>query len=186
MRHSRPFHAASRVGFGMLMLIACSTLLASAPASTYTAQEQANLKLVTDFFAALDEAGAQNNLKQKIRSIVERYMSPDYKDHDGNVQRNGPGREGFIRMFEGIPPAPPAGGSSAPRPAPKVVAIMADGALVNRLDYSTRSGPDGKPSTHYSFDMYRIENGRLAEHWTGSSDEGQPASGPSGQKAPQR
>ncbi|MGU7771578.1 hypothetical protein ACV229_15515 [Burkholderia sp. MR1-5-21] len=177
----------------------------SAQAATYTPQEEANVKLVADFFAALDGADAHGDMKQRIRSVAEKYVRVDYIQHMEIGKKFGQGREGLIRLFEQSPPmsapgagAPPAGMASGPGmtppagappqagmapppgkgampapPAPQVLALVANGDIVIRVSSRTmpaRPGAESSPS--FMFDMFRIKDGQLAEHWDGSSNAG--------------
>jgi predicted SnoaL-like aldol condensation-catalyzing enzyme len=159
-----------RVVLAALMLAASAASFSPAQAATYTREEQQNMKLVADFFAALDRAGAQGDMKDEIRAIAEKFMSPDCLEHDTAIQ---PGREGFIRRFQNIPVARPGTGApAAPAAPPKVLALMANAELVMRLDTSTLQGADGKLSSRYSVDTYRIQNHRIVEHWFTASSPG--------------
>ena len=106
MSHSNRFSAAILVG-----VLGAALPLVSTQAATNTPQEQANIKVVVDFYAALDQGDANHNLKQNIRTIAEKYLASDYIQHVEGAQRYGQGREGFISMFEHIPamPAPSVG-----------------------------------------------------------------------------
>lgn len=152
-------------------LLAAALPLATAQAATYTAQEKANIKLVEDFYAALDKGDAAGDIKQKIRGIAEQYLAPDYIQHAEVAGAPGQGREGFIRFFEQLPPMPgpppSADGASALPPA-KVLAIMADGDLVIRVNSRSMPAPGGAATTSYVFNMFRIQSGKLAEHWDSS------------------
>lgn len=166
--------------------ILLATLLAAAPfgltqAATNTAQESANMKVVADFYAALDAADAKGNMKQQIRSIAEKYLQPDYHQHMEAQKAYGPGREGFIKMFEGMPAMPlPLG--AAP-PPPKILALVGNGDIVIRV--SARTMP-GQANEMTIFNMFRVKDGKLAEHWDSSSGGmgGPPPGGPPGGKPP--
>jgi predicted SnoaL-like aldol condensation-catalyzing enzyme len=82
-------------------------------------------------------------------------------------QAYGPGREGYIRMFEQTPAVPPAPGGRAAPPPMKVLALMADGDLVTRINSRPGGTADQKPI--YIFNLYRVQDGKLAEHWDGYS-----------------
>jgi predicted SnoaL-like aldol condensation-catalyzing enzyme len=138
----------------------------SAMAATYTAQEQANRKVVADFYAALDRGDAQHDLKRKIRGIAERYLGRGYIQHDEMMRSYGPGREGFIRLFKSMPSPPSGPPGAAALPSPKVLALMANGDLVIRVSTRTVRAPGGKGvMTGYIFNMFRVQDGRLVEHW---------------------
>jgi predicted SnoaL-like aldol condensation-catalyzing enzyme len=165
-------------------------LVMSADAATYTPQEKANLKLVADFYAALDNSGARGEMKQKIRSIAEKYMAADYVQHMEAGKKFGAGREGLIRLFEAMPAPPaatpaPAGipptGSMPALPPARVLSLIANGDIVIRVSSRTMPaapGADANPS--YIFNMFRVQNGKLAEHWDASSGApmGPPPAGP--------
>lgn len=167
----------------LLMGLLCMAMpFADSRAATYTAQEQANMKLVTDFYAELDAAGPV--LKQKIRGIAERYLKPDYIQHMDQQGPFGPGREGLIQMLEQMPatPAPTAGTQQAgapgaeatpaggppvgAMPSAKLLVLAARGDLV--VQVTSRTMPDGKGT--YIFNMFRVQDGKFAEHWDAHSD----------------
>jgi len=141
-----------------------SSLMQPAFAAEYTKQEQANMKLVQDFYAALDAADSKGNTGEAIVGIAEKYIATDYQQHTFGGQN---GRDNFIKMFQamnkppvGAPPgaAPPPGTPGKPsamEPA-KIVALMADGDRVVRI--SSR-GP------MMIWNMFRVQDGKLAEHW---------------------
>jgi predicted SnoaL-like aldol condensation-catalyzing enzyme len=156
--------AAGTVGAAAL---AATMSIGSAQAATYTSQEQANMKLVSDFYAALDRGDAAGDIKQRIRSIAEQYLRPDYIQHMEAQQSYGTGREGFIKMFEQMSARPGAPGAMGPPPPAKVIALVASGDLVIRI--SSRSMPGAADSSTFIFNMFRVQEGKLAEHWDGYS-----------------
>ena len=162
MSHSNRFSTALLVG-----VLGAALPLASTQAATNTPQEQANIKVVVDFYAALDQGDANHDLKQNIRKIAEKYLAAGYIQHAEGAQHYGQGREGFISMFEHVPamPAPLVGAA----PPPPVVALMADKDLVIRVSMRSMPGPDGVPKPTYIFNMFRLRDGKLAEHWDGAS-----------------
>ena len=144
-------------------LLGAAAAFSTAQAETNTPQEQANMKLVADFYAALEQDYQHGN--KKVRSIAEQYLRPDYIQHMEAAQSFGPGREGYIRMFEQMPSAPPPANGVAP--PPKVITIMAKGDLVFRLN--SRSGGPTDKNPIYIFNVFRVQDGKLAEHWDGYS-----------------
>jgi len=122
-------------------------LLASADARL-----AANKRLVYDFWREVFE-GAHMELASK-------YMAESYIQHNPNVPS---GRAAFVDFFSKMrQPAP-----IEPRIKQPLVAIVAEGDLVV-LSFA-REGVDPKDATRkYSttwFDMFRIENGKIVEHW---------------------
>jgi len=112
----------------------------------------ANKRLVYDFWREVFEAGHMD--------LAERYMADGYIQHNPNVPT---GRTAFIDFFsKNVTPA-----AIQPRVKAPLVAILADGDLVV-LAFS-REAPDPKdPAKKYTttwFDMFRLEGGKIAEHW---------------------
>jgi predicted SnoaL-like aldol condensation-catalyzing enzyme len=112
----------------------------------------AHKRLVYDFWREVFE-GAHMELADK-------YMAESYVQHNPNVPT---GRAAFVEFFQRVrKPAPIEARVKAP-----LVAIVAEGDLVV-LSFA-REHPDPKDATKkYTttwFDMFRIENGRIAEHW---------------------
>ncbi|HSC64694.1 MAG TPA: nuclear transport factor 2 family protein [Caldimonas sp.] len=112
----------------------------------------ANKRLVFDFWREVFE-GAHMELASK-------YMTESYIQHNPNVPS---GRAAFVDFFSKMrKPTPIEPHIKAP-----LVAIVAEGDLVV-LSFA-REGVDPKDATRkFSttwFDMFRIENGKIAEHW---------------------
>jgi len=93
---------------------------------------------------------------------ADKWLTPEYIQHNPLVVS---GRDAVVRFF----------GSRPTKPIPqkmqtKVVAVIAEGDLV--LVAFPREFKDPKdPSKTYTttwFDMWRIENGKAAEHWDGA------------------
>ena len=139
----------------------------TALAAQYTAQEKANMQLVSDYFNALDAADAKGNTKTAIVEIANKYVAPGYINHAGGGAN---GRDNLIKWFQGR-------SSAVPKfEPPKLVTIMAEGDLVVRI---TSRG------SNMIWNMFRVEKGQLAEHWDagavppGGGAGGPPAGGPS-------
>ena len=112
----------------------------------------ANKRLVYDFWREVFEAGHME--------LAERYMTEGYIQHNPNVPT---GRTAFIDFFsKNVSPE-----AIQPRVKAPLVAILADGDLVALV--FAREAPDPKdPAKKYTttwFDMFRLEGGKIAEHW---------------------
>ncbi|MFT3931000.1 MAG: ester cyclase [Spongiibacteraceae bacterium] len=112
----------------------------------------ANKKLVFDFWREVFEGGHME--------LADKYLAENYIQHNPNVAT---GRAAFIEFFTKIrKPKPIEQKVLAP-----LVSITAERDLVT-LSF-VREYPDPKdPSHKYTttwFDMFRIENGKIAEHW---------------------
>jgi predicted SnoaL-like aldol condensation-catalyzing enzyme len=112
----------------------------------------ANKQVAYDFFRIVLRA-------QQLDRAAE-FMAPDYIQHNPNADT---GREGFLAYFREF-----GGGSQPVQPTlPNLVAIQAEG------DYVTLSfvreypepGLEGQTYTTTWFDMFRILDGQIVEHW---------------------
>jgi predicted SnoaL-like aldol condensation-catalyzing enzyme len=142
-----------------------------------TPQEEANKKLVRDFYIALDDAQVEGTIREKIAGIIEKYIAVDYIQHIEGYKQGRAGMLETVRTLnakEGTPPPPPAAG--APNSMQKratLVAIMADGDRV--IQVTSREMPNpatGKTKANLIWNMFRIEKGMLAEHWDSTAPGG--------------
>ena len=112
----------------------------------------ANKKLVYDFWRSVFEGGHME--------LAEKYMAESYIQHNPNVPT---GRAAFIEFFSTrVKPREIADRVKAP-----LVAIVADGDLVV-LAFARENADPKDPARKYTttwFDMFRIEGGKIAEHW---------------------
>lgn len=124
-----------------------AAMLASSSASL-----AANKRLVYDFWREVLEAG---HLER-----AEHYLSEDYAQHNPNVPT---GRAGFVQFFGQFAQAKPV----AERVAAPLVAIVAEGDLVMLSFVSERADPKDKTKKYSTtwFDLFRVQNGRITEHW---------------------
>lgn len=115
----------------------------------------ANKKLVYDCWREILEGGHLE--------FADKYLAETYMQHNPNVPT---GRKGFVEVFSKFAkPKPIVDTIQAP-----VVAIVAEGDLVV-ISFATKlPDPADSTKTYTStwFDMFRIENGKLAEHWDGA------------------
>jgi predicted SnoaL-like aldol condensation-catalyzing enzyme len=105
----------------------------------------ANKKLVYDFYRIV--------LRARRLELAEQYMKEDYMQHNPNAET---GIKGFKDFFSKLPGPPPPQLDTLP----DLVSIQAEG------DYVTLSlRRDHGDYTTTWFDMFRIEDGKIAEHW---------------------
>jgi predicted SnoaL-like aldol condensation-catalyzing enzyme len=142
----------------------CAPLLlqAQVPVQAAADQEQllasadprlaANKRLVYDFWREVFEGGHME--------FADKYMAESYIQHNPNVPT---GRKAFVEFFSKFAKPKPI----EPRVKAPLVAIAAEGNLV--ILSFVRELPDPKDaSKKYTttwFDMFRIEDGKIAEHW---------------------
>src|SRR5450755_2349560 len=87
--------------FVMAALIAAMPIV-SAQAATFTPQEQANMKLVADFYEANDAMAAAGD-PTMIRGIAAKYIGEGYIQHRAAGKKYGNGRDNLIRMALDMP-----------------------------------------------------------------------------------
>jgi len=112
----------------------------------------ANKKLVWDFWREVLEAG---HMEQ-----ADKLMAESYIQHNPNVPT---GRAAFVAFFtQHVKPRP-----VQPRIEAPLVSIVAEGDLVILSFVHPTADPKdaSRKSTTTWFDMFRIENGKIAEHW---------------------
>ena len=115
----------------------------------------ANKKLVYDCWREMLEAGHIE--------LADKYLAENYMQHNPNVPT---GRKGFVESFSKFAqPKPILDTIKAP-----VIAIVAEGDLVVISFAGKFPDPADSTKTYTStwFGMFRIENGKLAEHWDGA------------------
>ena len=112
----------------------------------------ANKKLVYDFWREVFEGGHMES--------VGKYLAEGYVQHNPNVPT---GRAGFVAVFSKVAKAKDV----QPRIAAPLVSIVAERDLVILSFVRERPDPSDKAKTYTStwFDMFRVENGQIAEHW---------------------
>ncbi|MGZ3771280.1 MAG: nuclear transport factor 2 family protein [Bdellovibrio sp.] len=110
-----------------------------------------NKRLVFDFYRII--------LGGRRLELVSNFMLEDYMQHNPNVET---GMKGFLDYFRKL---------GGPRPIPDqlhgLVSVQAEGdyvtlSFVNEIDDSNKK--NAKYTTTW-FDMFRIKNGKIAEHW---------------------
>ena len=110
----------------------------------------ANKKLVYDFWREVLEA--------RHLDLAEKYMRTDYIQHNPNADT---GIEGFKAYFK------QRGGPLPIEPKIKreVISVVAEGDLVVLSFVQENKDSKGQPYKTTWFDMFRIQDGKIAEHW---------------------
>lgn len=112
----------------------------------------ANKRLVYDFWREVFEAGHLDR--------AEHYLAESYIQHNPTVPG---GRAGFVSFMEKFSKKKPV---EAKLKGP-LVSIVAEGDMVV-LSFVKQQPDPADPASKYTttwFDMFRIENGKIAEHW---------------------
>jgi predicted SnoaL-like aldol condensation-catalyzing enzyme len=151
------------LGYAFALAAACAPVFAAMPVVPGKDQAAmlkssdpklaANKKVVYDFFRVV--------LRGFRIDEADKYMAPDYIQHNPNAET---GMAGFKAYFNAIKPKqlPPI-----PATLTDLVAIQAEGDYVTLSfvkEYDDPAAP-GKKYTTTWFDMLRVVNGKLVEHW---------------------
>ena len=112
----------------------------------------ANKRLVYDFWREVFEAGHME--------LAEKYMAESYIQHNPNVPT---GRAAFVEFFTRFKQPKPI----QARVAAPLVAIVAEGDLVVLAFAREATDPKDRARKYSTtwFDMFRVEGGKIAEHW---------------------
>lgn len=112
----------------------------------------ANKRLVYDFWREVLEAGQLER--------AEHYLRDDYIQHNPSVPT---GRAGFVEFFRTFTQARPV----QARVRAPLVSIVAEGDWVVLSFVRALPEPKepGRAYTTTGFDMFRVQDGRIAEHW---------------------
>jgi len=137
------------VALGVLGAFVATMSPVMAQSKNMTAQEQAALKTVTDWWREVLQAGHVD--------LAEKYQAEDYIQHNPGIST---GRAAFVTIF----------GRRAPRdiqPAlnPAPVIQFAKGPYVVLVWERTAKDAMMNDYKYNFFDVVRVENGKVAEHW---------------------
>jgi predicted SnoaL-like aldol condensation-catalyzing enzyme len=124
----------------------------------------ANKRLVFDAWREIVDAGRGD--------LVARYVDANFVEHDPQAAS---GRDGFQASFAARAARPVEASMQAP-----VVAVVAESDLVTLVTRREHPHPSraGRTYTTTWFDMFRIVDGRLAEHWDATAGMDAPAAAP--------
>jgi predicted SnoaL-like aldol condensation-catalyzing enzyme len=143
-----------KVAMGIISLLAVPAAPLGAQSKQMTVQEQANLKLVMDWWR---EVVFAHHVE-----LAEKYMAEDYMQHDPNFPG---GRAAFVEIF-GKRPAEPI---PATLPHPPVKAFAKGDYVVMVWEHEDPDpGDSSKTYKFNTFDVMRVQNGKIQEHWDSS------------------
>jgi predicted SnoaL-like aldol condensation-catalyzing enzyme len=124
-----------------------------AQSTPMTAKEQANLKFVLDWWREV--------LESRHLDLTPKYQAENYIQHNINVPT---GREGFVSFFSRLgPPINPIRDKLA---NPPVVQFAKGDFVVLVWEREGKDPADASKTYKYNtYDMLRLENGKVQEHW---------------------
>jgi predicted SnoaL-like aldol condensation-catalyzing enzyme len=157
----KPFLAAAALA---ALIVAFTPLFAALPVTAPPASQQKEMLKSSDAKLALNKKLAYDFFRILLRGrrldLADQFMHKDYMQHNPNAET---GMAGFVAYFSALP--------GGPQPIPDtldgLIAIQAEGDYVTLSfvrEYDDPSAP-GKKYTSTWFDMLRISDGKVAEHW---------------------
>lgn len=127
-------------------------------AQGYLSGPALNKKIVTDFYRLVFEP--------RNPDLIEQYIAPDFVEHNPTIEG---GRDGLVKFMKALPR--PASDDILPELRNPPAYIVAEGDLVTFI--FKQSSPDPKDKTksyeRFTFDMFRVKNGKIVEHWDGAA-----------------
>jgi predicted SnoaL-like aldol condensation-catalyzing enzyme len=133
-----------------------------------TAQEKANLEMVLNWWREVIQGGRME--------LSAKYQAEDYIQHNPNVPT---GRAAFVNFFQNVVKVQPKN----PIPAkldPAPVMTAARGDFVMLIFETEQKDPRDATKTYHSnsFEVLRIQNGKVQEHWDSAKRMALPAGAP--------
>jgi predicted SnoaL-like aldol condensation-catalyzing enzyme len=150
-------------GYAVMLAAACAPVFAALP--VVAGNDQAAMLRSKDKKLAANKKVAYDFFRIVLRGLrldeADKYMTNDYMQHNPNAET---GMAGFKAYFNANKPKelPPI-----PETLPGLVAIQAEGDYVTLSFVREYDDPAaaGKKYTTTWFDMFRIVNGKIVEHW---------------------
>ena len=150
-------------GYALALAAACAPVFAALP--VVAGKDQAAMLKSNDPKLAANKKVAYDFFRIVLRGLrldeADKYMTNDYMQHNPNAET---GMAGFKAYFNANKPNPLP---PIPDTLPGLVAIQAEGDYVTLSfvrEYDDPAAP-GKKYTTTWFDMFRIVNGKIVEHW---------------------
>jgi predicted SnoaL-like aldol condensation-catalyzing enzyme len=134
-----------------LLMLGGAALMAQS--TTVTPKEQANLKFVMDWWREV--------LESRHLDLTAKYQAENYIQHNINVPT---GREGFVTFFGRL--GPPVNPIAQKLANPPVVQFAKGDFVVLVWEREGKDPADASKTYKYNtYDMLRLENGKVQEHW---------------------
>ena len=172
----RAFYVAAIVAAGVVLsaghVFAQGVVAPAAGCTATPAQLEANKKAAMAFFAPNADrvALADPTYKQHNPAFLKGSKEAGLSDYEYFKSRFGGPRQGGPGGGAGRGPAPAAPGPQPPAGNPLEI-VMAECDLVTVIHRNNRQDPTAPPGTFYevfTFDTFRVRNGKLVEHWDGA------------------
>jgi predicted SnoaL-like aldol condensation-catalyzing enzyme len=142
-------------------VIACALVfLAGFPAFAqgYLNGVALNKKIVTDFYRLVFEP--------RNPDLIDRYIAPDFAEHNPAIQG---GRDGLVEFMKTLPRSASDDVGTEMKNPP--VYTVAEADLATFIFKQSTPDPSDKAKSYdrFTFDMFRLRNGKIVEHWDGAA-----------------
>ena len=127
-----------------VLIALAATALPALPAAAQTAQLEANKRIAMEFYDAA--------INRKDFEAASQYLGNRYIQHNPAAADGAEGLRGFIDFLK----------ARFPTQRGEIKRVVAEGDLVVLHVHSTRG--DGTPGRAI-VDIFRVENGKVVEHW---------------------
>jgi len=144
------FVAATTLARAAEPVVAASPEAQRAMLASSDPQLAANKKLVWDMWRTFLQGGDL--------AAADKYLAPEYHQHNPNAETGLEGVKAYFRA-QGAKATPPKDYIE------RLVAITAERDLVTLALVREGKDKDGKAYTTTWFDMFRVANGKIVEHW---------------------
>jgi predicted SnoaL-like aldol condensation-catalyzing enzyme len=134
------------------------TICAPIFAQGYLSGPALNKKIVTDFYRLVFEP--------RNADLIDQFIAPDFVEHNPSIPG---GRDELVKFIKSLPhPANDDVGQEMKNPP---AYIVAEGDLVTFIFKQPTADPKDKTKTYdrFTFDLFRIRNGKIVEHWDGAT-----------------
>jgi len=150
------FSKLKMLGSGLALLaMSCAPL--AAQSKSMTPQEQKNLKMVLDWWREGFVAGHAE--------AADKYLAENLIQHNPNFPQ---GRAPVKAILSGRTPVNPIPATLPPQNTPARAFAKGDyDVLIGEREAKDPADPS-KMYKYNDFDLFRVENGKLAEHWDGA------------------
>jgi len=147
-----------RTTYAFSLLAGVLLLSASGWAQGYLSGVALNKKIVTDFYRLVFEP--------RNPDLIDQYIAPDFLEHNPTIEG---GRDGLIKFMKTLPR--PASDDVGPEMKNPPAYIVAEGEFVTFVFKQQTPDPKDKTKSYdrFTFDLFRIKNGKIAEHWDGAA-----------------
>lgn len=153
----------SLLGGALALIICCCAPLAGQSSS---AQESKNQQMVLNWYREVIMSGHVDQ--------ASKYMADDYIEHDPTISG---GRAGFVQHYSSA--------SAHPAPAKPNEAFAKGDYVVLAWEHSDKDPQTSTSYKYFTYDVVRVKNGKIQEHWNNAKTTKYEPSGTSLASTPQ-